>query len=75
MTTPSKQRVPLPDTEREAPQNATNTGKTSPQQLISVSVIVRVPLCSLERSTRGAGCIHGAGRCPSRVDRTCVVND
>jgi kumamolisin len=41
MTTPSKQRVPLPDTEREAPHNATNTGKTSPQQLISVSVIVR----------------------------------
>lgn len=31
----------LPDSERAAPHNATDTGKTSPQQLISVSVIVR----------------------------------
>ncbi|HEX3472970.1 MAG TPA: S53 family peptidase [Silvibacterium sp.] len=41
MTTPSQKRVPLPETERQAPHNATDTGKTSPQQIISVSVIVR----------------------------------
>ena len=41
MTTPSEKRVPLPESERQAPHNATDTGKTSPQQLISVSVIVR----------------------------------
>jgi kumamolisin len=41
MTTPSKARVTLAGSEREAPHNATETGKTSPQQLISVSVIVK----------------------------------
>jgi kumamolisin len=41
MTTPSHNLVPLPGTERKAPSNATDTGRTTPQQVISVSVIVR----------------------------------
>jgi kumamolisin len=40
MTTPSN-HVPLSGTERKAPPNATDMGRTSPQQVISVSVVVR----------------------------------
>ena len=41
MTNPSGKHVPLPGTEHKAPANATDLGRTSPQQVISVSVIVR----------------------------------
>ena len=41
MTTPSSKRVSLARSERKAPHNASDTGRTSPQQPISVSVIVR----------------------------------
>jgi kumamolisin len=41
MTTPSGNRVPLPETRRAAPHNATDAGRTSPQKMIRVSVIVR----------------------------------
>jgi kumamolisin len=41
MTTPSTTRVTLVDSEREAPNNATDIGRTPPQQLISVSVVVK----------------------------------
>jgi kumamolisin len=39
--TPSTRRVILPDSNRSTPFNATTTGRTSPQQIFSVSVIVR----------------------------------
>src|SRR5271156_4618317 len=41
MTTPSHNHLPLHGTERDAPHNATETGQTSPQKLIRVSVIVK----------------------------------
>lgn len=39
--TPSPKRISLLRSERNAPLNATDTGRTSPQQIISVSLIVR----------------------------------
>lgn len=39
--TPSPRRIPLPRSERHAPSNASDAGRTSPQQILSVSVIVR----------------------------------
>ncbi|MBV8116117.1 MAG: S8/S53 family peptidase [Silvibacterium sp.] len=41
MSTPSAKYVPLEGTEREAPQNATDLGRTSPTQVVTISVIVR----------------------------------
>jgi kumamolisin len=41
MSTPSGKRVSLPRSERKAPHNATDQGPTSPQQIVSVSLIVR----------------------------------
>src|SRR5215469_16171418 len=41
MATPSTTRVTLADSERVAPHNATDLGRTPPQQLISVSVILK----------------------------------
>ena len=41
MATSSKTRVTLADSERVAPPNATDIGRTPPQQLISVSVILK----------------------------------
>jgi kumamolisin len=41
MTTPSVKRVSLARSERKAPRNAADAGRTSSQQAISVSVIVR----------------------------------
>jgi kumamolisin len=41
MTKPSEKRVSLARSERKAPHNASETGRTSPQQVVSVSVIVR----------------------------------
>jgi len=41
MTTPSTKRVTLVDSERDAPRDATDIGRTPPRQLISISVIVK----------------------------------
>ncbi|MBV8436571.1 MAG: S8/S53 family peptidase [Silvibacterium sp.] len=41
MPTPSAKHVPLAGTERDAPPNATDLGRTSPNQVVSISVIVR----------------------------------
>jgi len=41
MSNPSGKHVPLPGTEHKAPANATDLGRTSSQQVISISVIVR----------------------------------
>lgn len=39
--TPSNRRIPLPRSERKAPPNASDAGRTASQQILSVSVIVR----------------------------------
>jgi kumamolisin len=41
MSTPSAKHVPLAGTERDAPPHATDLGRTSPKQVVSISVIVR----------------------------------
>jgi len=41
MTTPSTKYVPLSGTERRAPSNATDLGRTPPTQVVSISVIIR----------------------------------
>jgi len=41
MATPSFKYVPLPGTERDSPPNATDMGRTSPTQVVTISVIVR----------------------------------
>jgi kumamolisin len=41
MTSPDSRRIALPQSERAAPPNAQHVGPTDPQQIVSVSVIVR----------------------------------
>ena len=41
MSSPAPKRVVLPRSERYVPANANHIGRTDPQQIISVSVIVR----------------------------------